>query len=79
MIVVFWYVVLLWLALCGLIILACLYVAMWTVAGAVAIVMILIRAARGQRGDEMLRQPFTPRFPRLIKRPVPQAKYSNRR
>jgi hypothetical protein len=70
------YVLMLWLALCGLVVIACLYVAMWLVAIVAAVAMIGFRLARGQRGDDLWRMPFKPHVPG---RPaVRQALYSDR-
>ncbi len=74
-----WYVLLIWLAICGAIAIACFYAALWLIAIVAAVVMIGIRAVRGQRGDQPFRKPFTPKLPSGIKRPIPQARFSNRR
>jgi hypothetical protein len=77
--IVLWYILLLWLAVCGIVVIACFYLALWIVAIFAAVVMIGIRAARGQRGDQLFRKPFTPRI--KLKRPaaVSQARFSDRR
>jgi hypothetical protein len=77
--IVIWYVLLIWLAICGLIAIACLYIAMWIVAIFAAAVMMGLRAVRGQRGDQLFRQPFTPRIKLKIPAAVSQARYSDRR
>jgi hypothetical protein len=74
-----WYVLLIWFALMGVIALALFYVAMWIVAAFAAAVMIGLRAARGQRGNQLWRKPFTPRLKITIPATISQARYSNRR
>jgi hypothetical protein len=73
-----WYVLLIWLALCGAIVLACLYVAMWLVAIVAALCMAGFRLARGERGEGLWRMPFKPRVP-AQRIAVPQAHFSDRR
>jgi hypothetical protein len=77
--IIIWYILALWLALCGLIVIACLYIAMWIVAILAAVVMIGLRAARGQRGDQLWRKPFTPRLKLKIPAVAAPARYSDRR
>jgi hypothetical protein len=77
--IILWYVLLIWLAICGLIAFACVYLAMWIVAIFASVVMIGLRAARGQRGDQLWRKPFTPRLKLRIPAAVSPARYSDRR
>jgi hypothetical protein len=77
--IIIWYVLLIWLAICGLIAFACVYIAMWIVAILAAVMMIGLRAARGQRGNQLWRKPFTPGRRFKIPPAVPQARWSDRR
>jgi hypothetical protein len=73
------YVLLIWFALMGVIVLALFYVAMWIAAALAAAAMIGLRAARGQRGNQLWRKPFTPRLKITMPATISPAKYSNRR
>jgi hypothetical protein len=77
--ILIWYVLAIWLAICGLIVVACLFIALWTVAILAAVAMTGLRAARGQRGDQLWRKPFTPRLPFKVPHKTPQARFSDRR
>lgn len=79
MIIIFWYFMLIVLAMCGLMVLAIFWILQWLVAITIAVVLFLIRRISGQRGDELWRDPFSPRPPLGASKPIPQARWSNRR
>lgn len=79
MIVVFFYIILLCLAFMGLLAIACFIAAMWIAAVIIDLIVMSIRLARGQRGDELWRNPFSRRLIHRTPRRTPQAAYSNRR
>lgn len=79
MFVIFYYVVIVYLALMGIILFAMFYVAMWVVAAVIAILVWAFRVIRGQRGEQLWRRPFTPPTISGVKRAVSQAQYSDRR
>lgn len=59
------YVLLISLAVVGIVVIACLYVAMWLAAIVAAVGVFAFRFASGQRGDQLWRKPFT-RWPKII-------------
>jgi 1,4-dihydroxy-2-naphthoate octaprenyltransferase len=77
--IVVWYAALLSFAICGVIVLVALYVATWSLAIILALFVWAYRLARGQRGSQVWRRPFTPRLRAKIPRAIPQARYSARR
>jgi hypothetical protein len=78
--IVFWYVLLIALAICGLIAIGCFIAAIWIAAVIVDVFVLLFRLASGQRGEQLWRNPFRRRITTTTKRAASttQAAYSNR-
>lgn len=77
MIVLFFFVVLICLAIAGIIFIAEMIFAFWMVAAAIALLVLVFRLLQGQRGEQLWRKPFSRRL--RPKKPPSQAAYSNRR
>jgi hypothetical protein len=71
------YMLLIFAAILGAVVIACFYIAMWLVAIVVALGVFAFRLASGQRGDQLWRRPWTPH----IKTPaaISQMRISDRR
>ncbi len=76
MIVFLFYVMVICFAIMSLIVLALFYAAFWFVAIVVGLCVIVYRLARGQRGEQLWRDPFSRR---LREKRTSQAACSNRR
>lgn len=79
--ILFWYVLLIALAICGLIAIGCFIAAIWIAAVIIDIFVLLFRLATGQRGELLWRNPFSKRITTTTKKAArtTQAAYSNRR
>lgn len=79
MFVVFFYIILLCLAFMGVLAIVCFFIALWMIAIVIDLIVMGSRLARGQRGDELWRDPFSVRLVHRVPMKVPQAAHSNRR
>lgn len=79
MIIVFFYIVLLCLAVMGVLAIVCFFIALWMIAVLIDLIVMGTRLVRGQRGDELWRDPFSVRLVHRSPKKIPQAAYSNRR
>jgi hypothetical protein len=81
MLVVFFYVILISLAICGGIVIGCFIAAIWIAAVIIDAFVLLFRLATGQRGEQLWRNPFSRRITATTERAAKttQAAYSNRR
>lgn len=80
MIIVLYYFVIVILAGMGIILMGLFIMGLWLLACLVAVLTVIYRLASGQRGDVVWRELWTPRLTRgAPARPIPQARYSNRR
>lgn len=79
--ILFWYVLLIALAICGLIAIGCFIAAIWIVAVVIDAFVLLFRLAGGQRGEQLWRNPFSRRITTTTKKAArtTQTTYSNRR
>jgi hypothetical protein len=77
--ILIWYVLLACLAVSGLVVLACFYIAMWLVAIVAAFAVFTFRFVSGQRGDQLWRKSFTPRLKINVPAAISQMRFSDRR